>query len=517
MTTEAAADARSAGPSSSGAPHSYGQILRASAIVGGSQLVNVAAGIVRAKAVALLLGPAGFGLMGLYTSIANLAQSVAGMGVSGSGVRQIAAAVGSGETERIARTVTALRRCAILLGLAGATALFLLSAPVSRVTFGSAEHTVPVALLSLAVLFRVVSDGQGALVQGLRRIPDLARIAIYGGLVGTGAGIALVWLLRERGVVPALVAMAGASLLYSWWYSRRAGVAAVALSRAEFAREASALLKLGFAFMTSGMLVMGAAYVVRLIILRHVGFEAAGLYQASWTIGGLYVGFVLQSMGADFYPRLTAVIRDRPQCNRIVNEQALVSLLLAGPGVIATLILAPLVVTVFYSSEFVAAVDILRWICLGATLQVVTWPIGFIIVAEGRQGLFFAVELLYAVFHAGAAWFLVRAFGADGAGMAFFASYAFHGLVLYPVVSRLTGFRWSPANLRTGAVFLAIIGVTFAGLRVLPFWVATAVGVIALLASAAHSARTIVSLVPSERLPGPVRKVLAWVRRSPDA
>jgi hypothetical protein len=33
-----------------------------------------------------------------------------------------------------------------------------------------------------------------------------------------------------------------------------------------------------------------------------------------------------------------------PECNRLVNEQAEVGLLLAGPGVIATLTFAPLVI-----------------------------------------------------------------------------------------------------------------------------------------------------------------------------
>ena len=46
---------------------------------------------------AMLLGPAGFGLFGLYGSIANLTQSLAGMGINSSGVRQIAEAVGSGD------------------------------------------------------------------------------------------------------------------------------------------------------------------------------------------------------------------------------------------------------------------------------------------------------------------------------------------------------------------------------------------------------------------------------------
>ena len=71
-------------------------------------------------------------------------------------------------------------------------------------------------------------------------------------------------------------------------------------------REATALLTLGLGFLASGFLTMGAAYAIRILVLHTGGVEAAGIYQAAWTIGGLYAGFILQAMGTDFYPRLTA-------------------------------------------------------------------------------------------------------------------------------------------------------------------------------------------------------------------
>ena len=155
---------------------------------------------------------------------------------------------------------------------------------------------------------------------------------------------------------------------------------------------------------------MGAAYAVRIIITRKVGLDAAGFYQAAWTLGGLYVGFILQAMGADFYPRLTGVASDNTQCNRLVNEQTLISLLLAGPGVLATLTFAPVVIALFYSAKFTAAVGILRWICLGMTLRVITWPMGFIIVAKGEKKLFFLTELAWTVVNVGLSWICVRIF-----------------------------------------------------------------------------------------------------------
>ena len=491
---------------------SYGQILKSSALIGGSSVVNILIGIVRTKAMALLLGPEGFGLMGVYGSIANLAQSIAGMGINSSGVRQIAEAVGSGETERIARTAVVLRRTSVVLGILGAVLLVVFSSQISTVTFGDDQHVAAVALLSVAVFFSLVSGGQGALIQGMQRIADLAKMGILGSFFGLLISIPLVYFLRERGVVPSLIGIAAMTIITSWWFSRKVQIRPPAMTTSQVRHEAASLLKLGFAFMASGFLTLGAAYAIRTMVLRMVGLEAAGYYQAAWTLGGLYVGFILQAMGADFYPRLTAVAKDDVACNRMVNEQAQISLLLAGPGVIATLTFASVVITLFYSAKFGPAVEVLRWICLGTALQVITWPMGYIIVAKGAQKIFFWAELAWAVVNVGFSWICVSSFGLNGAGIAFFASYVFHWLLIYPIVHRLSGFRWSVANSKTGLLILSLIAAVFCGFYVLPFYLATGIGSLAVILSGVYSTRILLKLISLDRIPRPILHLMVRLR-----
>jgi len=502
-------------PVNASAPRTYGQILKSSALIGGSSFTTIALGIVRTKAMALLLGPAGVGLLGLYGSIADLAQSVVGLGINSSGVRQIAEAVGSGDTERIARTVTVLRRMSLLLGLLGGLLLVGFSGYISTLTFGTDHHASAVALLSVAVTLGLISAGQRALIQGLRRIPDLAMLGIVGAFIGTLITIPTVYFLGDDGVVPALVGVAATAVLTSWWYSRKVRIQLPSMTAPKMAQEAGALLKLGFAFMASGLMTMGVAYVVRIIVLRTVGFEATGLYQSAWALGGLYVGFILQAMGTDFYPRLTAVAKNDNECTRLVNEQAQVSLLLAGPGVLATLTFAPLVITLLYSTDFHPAVPLLRWICAGMALRVISWPMGFIILAKGEQTLFFVTELAWTVVHAGLAWVCVHTFGLNGAGIAFFGSYVFHACLIYPIVRRLSGFRWSAANRRTGLLFVTTAALVFGGFYVLSPLAATVVGSLALVLSAWYSVRVLVTLVPLDEMPPSVRRLLILLRFAP--
>lgn len=488
--------------------HSYREILRSSATIGGSALANVLIGMVRTKVLSLLLGPAGYGLMGAYALIVETTRSVAQMGVNSSGVRQIADAVASGDEERISVTMAVLRRISMLCAVLGAAALALCAGPISSLTFGSDRYADTIAWLSVAVFLSVVAGGQSALLQGMRRIGELAKMTVLGGIAGLVASVALVHLLGEDGLAPMLIAVAACTVFLSWWYARRVRIRTPLSGQHDLRDEAAALLKLGLAFMASGLLMTAAAYAVRIIVVRKSGLDAAGIYHAAWTLGGLYLGFVLQALGTDFYPRLVGVARDHDECNRLVNEQAQVSLLLAAPGVLATLSLAPLVIPIFYSAQFLEAVDVLRWICLGMAMRVLTWPIGFIVVAKNKQLLFFAIELAWTVVNVSLTWFLVDSFGANGAGMAFFLSYVFHALLVYPAVRVLSGFRWSATNRWTAFWCFGAIAAVFIGVKLLPPAPGMAFGALVTLASTYASVRALVRLASPERLPPALRRVL---------
>ena len=492
----------------------YGQILKSSAWIAGSSAIVVAIGIVRTKTIAILLGPAGFGLMALYSSILDLALSLASMGVGNSGVRQIAESAASGDTDRVATTAAVLRRLAYLLGIVGAAVVAFFASRISLVTFGDEEHRVAIMVLALAVLVRLIGIGQGALLQGLRRIRELAAANVLGAALGAAVTVAVVYAWRTDGVAPSIALSAVVGLCVSWWYVRRLKIQRPDVARTELLSEGTALIKLGGAFMASSLVMMGSNYFARSMLVQTEGLEAAGLYQAAWAVAGVYVGFVLQAMGADFYPRLVGVIGDAAESNRVVNEQAHVSLLLAGPGVIATIIAAPLIVSLFYTATFTPAVEVLRWLCLGVALRVVTWPMGYIIVAQNNRRVFVAAELAWGVFNVGATWLCLQKFGLNGAGIAFFASYVFHGILVYPIVRRLNGFRWSWQNLKAGGIYVAIVGATFGSTLALHGTQLLICGTLLFIASSTYSTVQMLHLTETALVPAPVKRKLERLAQS---
>src|ERR1700690_347057 len=132
---------------------SYKQILKSTSIIGGSSIISISLRIIRTKAIALLLGPGGVGLIGIYESLIILVNCISGMGIGNSGVRQIAEANGTSDQNKIARTIICLRRTALLSGIMGSGLLYFLSDNISILTFGNTEHSVDLKLLSGVIVF----------------------------------------------------------------------------------------------------------------------------------------------------------------------------------------------------------------------------------------------------------------------------------------------------------------------------------------------------------------------------
>lgn len=454
---------------------SYRQIFKSTAVVGGAQMIMIVIGIIRTKVLALLLGPSGIAIAGLYQSATTMIGTVTSMGIGASGVRQIAEASSTGDEKKIARTTITLRRAAAISGLIGMTVVLLLCVPLSKLSFGDDSHWQGIALISLTLLFAGISGGQIALLQGLRKIREQAMAALCGSVLGAVASISLVVFLGEKGIAPYLVVIAAFGILTSWWFARHVPVRPLRLSWRETWAEARPLLGLGAAFMVSGLFSTGASYLSNILIRRELGEESLGLYQATWTLSTLYVGIILSAMGADFAPRLTAAANDHPQMNRLVNEQTEMGLLFAVPGVLATITLAPWVLLVFYSSEFMGAGEIIRWQIIGIALRVVCWPLGLIYIAKGRSKLFMCYEGVFSSLGILLLWCGMRLWGLPGIGAAFAAQYVIVTIVNLLIARSICGFSWSGRCLKILTAASVLVALAFAAAVLLPqAWALTA-------------------------------------------
>lgn len=449
--------------------------------------------MVRTKLVAVLLGPSGVGLVGLYLSAIDMIGTIAKLGINESGVREVAEACGNGDAEQIARTVKTLRRLTLATGILGWILTVVFSYPLCIWSFGSGEQTWIIALLGCSLLLTFVTGGQSALLQGMRRIGDIARMGVLGAIMSTIVAVSLYWWLGQEGIAPVIIATAVINLGYSWWYARKIELVPVSLSWAGTYVHAKRFIKLGVSFMWSAVLGAAVALGIRSLIVRELGLDANGIYQAAWTISGMFGGFIISAMGTDFYPRLTGVSNDHPAATQMVNEQTEIGLLLALPGVQVSLAFAPLLMHLFFSARFVSGSDMLPWFLVSVFLRMITYPLGYILVAKAAGGKFALLTTLFHVAHISLIVVLLPVLQLRGIAIANTLLCVIYMFAMRRVAGPLVDFSWGSDTKYLMVVSIALVMTGFVVSLLLPSTPALVIGGVLVILSSVFSLRGLVA------------------------
>lgn len=489
---------------------SYRQILRSSSIIGGASVINIAVGLLRIKVAAVLLGPAGVGLIGLLTNLAGTASAVAGLGVGNVGTRQIAEAVGRDDASAMAAARRALFWGSLVLALLGAALFWSLRGVLAVRVLGDASLAGEVGWLALVVGLTVAAASQTALLNGMRQIGDLARVSVLSALLSTLLGIGALMLWGPSGLMAFLIAAPLTSFLLGHVYvARLPKIQAPPTPLPVLAGQWRILAKLGAAFMVAGLAVTLGQLLVRTLVQRQLGADALGYFQAAATISMTYIGFVLTAMGTDYYPRLTAAIHDHAAVNRMVNEQTEVALLLAGPVFLAMTGLAPWVIELLYSQNFHSAAEVLRWQVLGDILKVISWPLGFIILAAGNGRTFMLTDTLAVSVFVTLTWLGLPLMGIAASGMAFFGMYVVYLPMVYWLARHKTGFRWTSRV----TWYISLLFVICVLVNVAAAWSVVLGASMGVLAACCWATHTITRFSRMNVTGGPIAKMFSRISR----
>jgi PST family polysaccharide transporter len=489
---------------------SHEQILRSSAIIGGSSAFNILISLLRIKIVAVLLGPAGIGLISLLQNLMTTGSQISALGLGNAGTRQIAEAAGSNDQEKIDTARRALLWGTLLLSGIGGVALWLLRHVLAEQVLNDASLAPTVGWLGVGVAFSVASGSQSALLTGMRRIGDIARSQITSAFLSTLLGVGVITWLGEKGLVLYLISVPFVSFAVGHVFvARIPGVKTPRSSLSALGGQWKVMVRLGFAFMMAGLAGTLGQLVVRTLVQRDLGAESLGYFQAAWAISMTYLGFISGAMATDYYPRLTAVISNHERAIRLVNEQTEVALLLAGPVLLVLLGLVPWVIHLLYSAEFAPATSILRWQLLGDVLKVISWPMGFLIIAMGKGTLFMTKEAAVMAVFVLVTWLLLPYVQLEATGVAFLIMYAVNMPVLLILARMLIGFRWQRhIKWEATGLFACAVMVAAAG-----YYHDLAGAALGLVFALIVGARSLVKLASMAELGGPVGKLVGVIRR----
>ena len=445
---------------------SYRSIFKATSLFGGVQVYQILIGVIKSKFVAILLGPEGMGIQGLYQSAIQLIQSFSSLGLSQSAVRDVSDALGSGNTKQIGLTVAVIKRLVWITGLLGLILTALFSPILSKTTFGNYDYTIPFIFLSLILLLDQLSAGRVVVLQGLRKLKYLAKSAAIGSTVGLVFSIPLYYLFGVKGIVPTLILNSATMLLLSWHFSKKIPIEKEKITNQQAFNKGKSMMKMGLAMSINGIMATLTSYLLRGFIRYEGGTEQVGLFAAGFMIVNSYVGMVFNAMGTDYYPRLCAVNQENDKCRLIINQQGEIAFLIIAPILLSCIIFMPFIIKVIYSIEFLATMDYIYWAVIGMLLKTFSWVIAFYFIAKADAKLYMLNEVVANIYSFVFSVVGYHYYQLSGLGIAFVLTYLLYSIQVYIIASKRYGFSCFKAFWSIFIIEITMIGLGFVSIHI---------------------------------------------------
>ena len=438
--------------------------MKAMGLFGGVQVMGILCSIIRTKLVALWIGPVGIGLFGLFNNALEMISTGTNLGIRSSSVRDISQALSASDKNLVARMIAVVRKWSLWLGLAGALLTLAMAPLLSQVTFGDGNHIWGFVALSCAVLLQALTNGEYAVLQGTARLKRLASVTLWGTIVGLAVSVPLFYLLRERSILPSIIAYAVALAVFAWWFRNREYPAA-AVDRREAFNMGKGFVRLGIYMTLGNFATILASYAFNAWLNVNAGTDQVGFYQAGYTLINKYTGLILTALGMEYYPRLSRVADSRIRLRAFVSQEINVAISVMAPVVALFILLRQVVVWLLYTPEFNVILTFVSWGMIGTVLRTLSWCLAFTILAKGDGKTYLWTEVASAVINLALNIVFYKWWGLTGLGIAFLVSYLLYTGIVAVVYFKIYRLEVSRASLYNLLWTLAVAGSVMASME----------------------------------------------------
>ncbi|WNM18752.1 oligosaccharide flippase family protein [Flavobacterium capsici] len=446
---------------------SYRSIMKATGVFGMMQVFRTIISIISSKVVAIYIGPIGIGLVSLLTNSVNIITAITNFEFLTVATREVALVSGDEDKSKLSNTISMLQKMAIIIGVLGALISFIFSSYLSDLTFGNKEKQHWFQLLAVYFLIVSFTNTRMAILQGVNKIKALAVCNIVAAFFIAIGTIIIYYYLRIEGIIWVMMYSSIVLLLVTLYFTRQYSIKILPFNFNEFYEKSSPIFKFGFFMSINLILGQIANFCIKLYLNDDGNFtQILGYYEVSSVILINYLGLIFNAMAYDFYPKLTALSSDNSKVKQVVNHQIEIALILVTPAIIMLYMVAPLMIELLYTKEFLSAFSILKFALFSIILKAVVFPIGYIILVKGDKKIFFKQALFSDILNFVLSIVLYKYYGLLGLGLAYFFNYLFYLIYVYQIVKKNYEFSFSNSCKKLilmccSVGFLAIVSVYF--------------------------------------------------------
>jgi O-antigen/teichoic acid export membrane protein len=374
------------------------KLLKVMATMASASLLSQVLGIFTNKILAVVMGPAGVGMYGLYRQLVDIAANLASIGSGGGFVQAMSSTEGDAQLRRLAAAMW-LNFLAIL----SASLVMIVFAPsIARIYFVQTDPTIrwavvwlgaPVALIQFALTAsNLLSVSQSFRLLGIVMVaPALASLLFAYPLAILAAQDNQWGYIGLLMVPPALQILVALPILHRLGWLRQIGASfRVKPRRADILHYVRFHGTSLVAALASSMTFL----ILPPLLIHNHGAEANGYFRAAWMLGIQSLALMLSSFGAYIMPVLGRA-KVEAERRKVMDDALLLAVLFSLPMIGTLIVFQPLVIRILYNQEFLPSIEMLHWILLGSYFRIIQWILVTGATARAHMTIFTVTEVVF--------------------------------------------------------------------------------------------------------------------------
>ena len=381
-----------------------------------------------------MVGPSGYGHLGLLQSLVGLAGIVVELGLGTAVVQEGARLVGIQDKTGATRVWSTAASTMILSGGGAVVVLVSFRSQIAGWVLDNDDLGSHVTWSAVTLALSLAGNFRTSVLTAHRAVTDLAKTTIITTFVGSAGALALAGQFGTAGLAPGMAFTAATRWAVAWFLTaKHCDVRWLHLFSRGWAGHAKSLLSVGLPVTGSILVGPGVQTALPLLLLQFVGKSGVGLYQAASSIVLVFFGFLAATVGQDYYPRLRALADDGQATAMLVSQQHRLMILLTGTIALCAKAGLPFVVPILLAKDFVGLTTILDWHLPGEIVRFSSVTFSYLVLSRGGGVLFFLTSMVNGLVLLGGILFLVPWLGVQGAGVAFLLAYSTYWVLMVGV------------------------------------------------------------------------------------
>ena len=438
-------------------------------MLAGTRVFQFLTGLFRVKISAILLGVFGMGIVDQFTFITNKISQFTTTGTVEAFVKQIAS---NTQNDKIGEILNSAIKSytLVIFGfviIASSITLFF-KEYFTEYIFGDIIFIKYFYLAILTFPLLVLRSIPFSILKAFKNIKTISKSRIYIVTVQIIIAIPMIYFFELKGAILYIPISYIIDLLFLHYFARKFyfyenKISIISIIKAPLI---TSYLKELFLFsgfgLTVGVYAIVSELICRSIVVSELGVEAIGIYSPVILFSSLFTGFILPALSTYLYPRFCE-ITNKLEAGEVINGALRLSTLTLVPFIFIGIPFQEILITLFFSSNFIDATNYLPFHFLGIIFFVWGYVFTQWFTPNGKIKLFGVFRVIFFTIDIVVTFYAVKHYGLYGWMLKFLVSPFIFFFVYHAYIRKKISFKIDIKNiglmffLFSGSVFLILL------------------------------------------------------------